>query len=240
MCDFDLIMSISSEMIVVVDEAYIMRHATLAFHTEFGLEPETAAGRPLSEVLPQVLTQVLTAQGAGLMQALTTTQPLEFHCLSDHQNYRVRGRVGVNGSGRLFALALARTNAAPEEGGSEGLTDSATIEVRGASELADSSDPLASLAAVDEMAMAAADEMPPPDTPPGTPSGTPSSPRPQRASSGKGASDEDRHALRDGGLASVAELAERKREEKKRREASRPVRRREGKRLGAGWASGHV
>ena len=29
MSDFDVIMSISSEMIVVVDEAYIMRHATL-------------------------------------------------------------------------------------------------------------------------------------------------------------------------------------------------------------------
>ena len=30
MSDFDVIMSISSEMIVVVDEAYIMRHATLS------------------------------------------------------------------------------------------------------------------------------------------------------------------------------------------------------------------
>ena len=94
MSDFDVIMSISSEMIVVVDEAYIMRHATLSFLTEFAIEPETAVGRPLSEVLPQVLTQVLMSHRDGsLMQVLTTTQPLELHCLADHQNYRVR----VNG-----------------------------------------------------------------------------------------------------------------------------------------------
>ena len=211
MSDFDVILSISSEMIVVLDEAYIMRHATLSFHTEFGIEPETAVGRPLSEVLPQVLTQVLMShRDVSLMQVLTTTQPLELHCLADHQNYRVR----VNGSATGFlALAFARTNAAPEEGGSEGLADPEAIE-------AGSSDPLVSLAA--------ADPPDPPDSPPDTPPGTPSSPRPQRASGGASPAaplrDEDRHALRDGGLASVAELAEKRREEKKRREAFRPVR----------------
>ena len=160
MSDFDVIMSISSEMIVVVDEAYIMRHATLSFLTEFAIEPETAVGRPLSEVLPQVLTQVLMSHRDGsLMQVLTTTQPLELHCLADHQNYRVR----VNGSGRCVALAFARTNAAPEEGGSEGLADPEAIETG-------SSDPLVSLAAVDPPE--------PPVSPPDTPPGTPSSPRP--------------------------------------------------------------
>ena len=212
MSDFDVILSISSEMIVVLDEAYIMRHATLSFHTEFGIEPETAVGRPLSEVLPQVLTQVLMShRDVSLMQVLTTAQPLELHCLADHQNYRVR----VNGSGRFLALAFARTNAAPEEGGSEGLADPEAIE-------AGSSDPLVSLAAVDPPD--------PPVSPPDTPPGTPSSPRPQRSSGGASPAaalrDEDRHALRDGGLANVAELAEKRREEKKRREALafRPVR----------------
>ena len=168
-------------------------------------------GRPLSEVLPQVLTQVLMSHRDGsLMQVLTTTQPLELHCLADHQNYRVR----VNGSGRCVALAFARTNAAPEEGGSEGLADPEAIETG-------SSDPLVSLAAVDPPD--------PPDTPPDTPPGTPSSPRP--ASSPRPSlrdelraslRDEDtRHALRDGGLARVAQLAEKRRGEKGRREAFR-------------------
>ena len=204
MSDFDVIMSISSEMIVVVDEAYIMRHATLSFLTEFAIEPETAVGRPLSEVLPQVLTQVLMSHRDGsLMQVLTTTQPLELHCLADHQNYRVR----VNGSGRCVALAFARTNAAPEEGGSEGLADPEAIETG-------SSDPLVSLAAVDPPE--------PPVSPPDTPPGTPSSPRP--ASSPRPDRGGPARALRDGGLARVAQLAEKRREEKKRREASRPVR----------------
>ena len=204
MSDFDVIMSISSEMIVVVDEAYIMRHATLSFLTEFGIEPETAVGRPLSEVLPQVLTQVLMSHRDGsLMQVLTTTQPLELHCLADHQNYRVR----VNGSGRCVALAFARTNAAPEEGGSEGLADPEAIETG-------SSDPLVSLAAVDPPE--------PPVSPPDTPPGTPSSPRP--ASSPRPDRGGPARALRDGGLARVAQLAEKRREEKKRREAFRPVR----------------
>ena len=232
MSDFDVILSISSEMIVVLDEAYVMRHATLSFHTEFGIEPETAVGRPLSEVLPQVLTQVLMShRDVSLMQVLTTAQPLELHCLADHQNYRVR----VNGSGRFLALAFARTNAAPEEGGSEGLADPEAIE-------AGSSDPLVSLAAVDPPD--------PPFSPTDTPPGTPSSPRPQRASGGASPAaalrDEDRHALRDGGLASVAELAEKRRGEKKRREAFRPVRSsstaRDERKLGAGeppWL-GHV
>ena len=64
-----VLLSISSEILVVVDEAYTVLHATPAFHTEFALEPGTAAGRSLSAVLPQLMT------GAGLMQVFTATQP---------------------------------------------------------------------------------------------------------------------------------------------------------------------
>jgi hypothetical protein len=210
---FDVLMSIASEAIVIVDETYTMKHATPSFHTEFSLEPKTAAGRPLGEVLPQLMT------GAGLMQVLTTTQPLELQCLANHRHYRVRGRVGLSGSARFLALAFARVGAAPEECSSESLADAAELELRESDSLSNSWTPSAFSSTLSGLASASdplvpgvmigIDETPSPtDTPPGTPS---LDEQRRAGASVESAADEDTRGLKDGWLASVAEKAEKKR-----------------------------
>jgi len=216
---FDVLISILSEAIVVVDEAYVMKHASPSFHTEFSLEPDAAIGRPLSDVLPQLMT------GAGLMQVLTKAQPLELQCLADHRHYRVRGRVGLSGGTRFLALAFTRVGAAPEECGSDPLTDAAKLESRESNTLSNSWAPTSFSNALgglsngsDSMVPLAVggglisiDETPSPtDTPPGTPS---LDEQRRAGASVKGAADEENRGLKDGWLASVAELAEKKRME---------------------------